>query len=157
NLQWNTTAVEASGAWNAGFDGSGVRVAVIDGGMCSLHPDVAPNLDVAASRSFVPGFNYDQDTGGATAFPHACHLAGIIAAVDTTIGTIGIAPHATIISCKALHNGSGTFEAVIEAILYASDPIADGGAGANIINMSLGALFPRGGGNTGAGQLVSSV
>ena len=157
NLLWNMTAIDAFGAWSQGYDGAGVRVAVIDGGMCSLHPDVAPNIDVAASASFVPGFTWDQDTGGATAFRHACHVAGIIAAVDNTIGTIGVAPKATIISCKALHGGSGSFAAVIQAILYAADPIASGGAGANIINMSLGATFAKGGGNTGAGALVAAL
>jgi subtilisin family serine protease len=46
---------------------------------------------------------------------------------------------------------------VIAAILYAADPISEGGAGANIINMSLGATFARGGGNTGAGALVAAM
>ena len=157
NALWNMTAIDAYGAWSQGYDGTGARVAVIDGGMCDLHPDVAPNLDIARSASFVAGFNWNQDTGGATSFRHACHVAGIIAAVDNTIGTIGVAPKATIISCKALHGGSGSFAAVIEAILYAADPIADGGAGANIINMSLGATFAKGGGNTGAGPLVAAL
>lgn len=157
NLVWNMTAINAFGAWGLGYDGAGVRVAVIDGGMCSLHPDVAPNIDVAASRSFVPGFNYDQDTGGASSFRHACHVAGIIAAADNTIGTVGVAPRATIIGCKALHGGSGSFAAIIQAILYASDPISAGGAGAHIINMSLGATFAKGGGNTGAGPLVAAM
>ena len=157
NLVWNMTAIDAFGAWSQGYDGTGVRVAVIDGGMCSLHPDVAPNIDVARSASFVPGFTWDQDTGNAASFRHACHVAGIIAAADNTIGTVGVAPKATIISCKALHGGTGSFAAVIEAILYASDPIADGGAGANIINMSLGATFAKGGGNNGTGPLVAAM
>ncbi|MGH7740981.1 MAG: S8 family peptidase, partial [Candidatus Eiseniibacteriota bacterium] len=45
----------------------------------------------------------------------------------------------------------------IQGILYASDPISAGGGGADIINMSLGALFARGGGNTGAGPLVAAM
>lgn len=157
NLLWNMTAIDARGAWNAGYDGLGVRVAVIDGGMCSLHPDVAPNLDVAHSVSFVPGFAYDQDTGTASAFRHACHVAGIIAAADNSIGTIGVAPRATIIGVKALHGGSGSFGQVIQGILYASDPISAGGGGADIINMSLGAVFAKGSGNTGAGALVAAM
>lgn len=157
NFLWNMTAIEASGAWGLGYDGAGVRVAVIDGGMCATHPDLAANIDAAASRSFVAGFGYGDDAGGATAFRHACHVAGIIAAVDNTTGTIGVAPKATIIACKALHNGSGSFTAIIQAILYASDPISAGGGGANIINMSLGATFARGGGNTGAGALVAAM
>ena len=157
NLLWNMTAIDAQGAWNAGYDGLGVRVAVIDGGMCSLHPDVAPNLDVAHSTSFVPGFAYDQDTGTPASFRHACHVAGIIAAADNNIGTIGVAPRATIIGVKALHNGSGSFGQVISAILYSADPISAGGGGADIINMSLGAVVPRGGGNTGVGGLIAAM
>jgi subtilisin family serine protease len=157
NLQWSMQAINANGAWSQGYDGSGVRVAVIDGGFCPNHIDLAPNLDVAHSKSFVPGFTYDQDTGGPSSFRHACHVAGIIAAADNNIGTIGVAPKATIISVKALHGGSGSFAAVIQGILYASDPISAGGAGADIINLSLGALFARGGGNTGAGQLVAAT
>jgi subtilisin family serine protease len=154
NLQWNIKAVEAPAAWDAGFDGSGVRVAVIDGGIYSAHQDLDGNLDVAASRSFVPGFAFNQDVG---TFWHGTHVAGIIAAEDNTIGTLGIAPRATIIGVKALHNGSGSFGQVIAAILYASTPLSEGGGGADIINMSLGATFAMGGGNTGAGRLVAAL
>ena len=157
NLQWNIKAIDAQGAWNAGYDGLGVRVAVIDGGMCSAALDIAPNLDVAHSASFVPGFAYNQDVGGAGTFRHACHVAGIIAAADNSIGTIGVAPRATIIGVKALHNGSGSFGAVMSAILYSATPIAGGGAGADIINMSLGAVIPRGSGNTGVGGLIAAM
>jgi subtilisin family serine protease len=154
NLQWNIKAVEAPAAWDAGFDGSGVRVAVIDGGFHSAHQDLDGNLDVAASRSFTPGFAFNQDVG---TFWHGTHVAGIIAAEDNALGTIGIAPKATIIGVKALHNDSGPFGAIIAAILYAATPLSEGGAGADIINMSLGATFARGGGNTGAGRLVAAL
>ena len=157
NFQWSMKAIHADGAWAQGFDGSGVRVAVLDGGFCPNHIDLAPNLDVAHSKSFVPGFNYDQEPGNPAAFHHACHVAGIIAAADNNIGTIGVAPKATIISVKVLNGGSGSFSQVIQGILYASDPISAGGGGADIINMSLGALFARGGGNTGAGPLVGAM
>lgn len=154
NLQWNIKAVDAPGAWAAGYDGTGVRVAVIDGGIYNAHQDLDANIDVAASRSFVPGFAFNEDVGD---FWHATHVAGIIAAEDNGLGTIGIAPKATIIGVKALHNGSGSFGAIISSLLYASTPLSEGGAGADIINMSLGATFPRGGGNTGAGRLISSL
>jgi lantibiotic leader peptide-processing serine protease len=153
NLQWNVKAIEAPAAWAAGFTGRGVRVAVLDGGIHSTHQDLDGNLDVAASRSFVPGFNFNQDTG---TFWHGTHVAGIIAAEDNSLGTIGVAPEATIIGVKVLHSGTGSFGAVIAGILYAATPISEGGAGANIINMSLGATFPRGAG-PGTGQLISSL
>jgi subtilisin family serine protease len=44
---------------------------------------------------------------------------------------------------KVLHDGSGTFGGLIQAIVYASTPISQGGAGAHIINLSLGAEFIR--------------
>src|ERR1051325_4117210 len=40
NLQWNIKAIEAAGAWAAGYDGTGVRVAVIDGGIWNTHADL---------------------------------------------------------------------------------------------------------------------
>ena len=143
NAEWNAKAIHAPDAWAAGQIGTGARVAVIDGGMSANHIDLVGRIDVAHSASFVPGLTWDQDAGGATTFRHATHVAGIIAANDNGAGTIGIAPGATIIAVKALQNGSGSFGAVINAIEYASAPISEGGAGANIINMSLGATFPR--------------
>ena len=154
NLQWNIKAVEAPGAWAAGFDGNGVRVAVLDTGMHTTHVDLVNNIDLAASRSFVPGFNFNEDVG---TFWHGTHVAGIVAAEDNGRGTIGIAPRATIIAVKVLHNGSGSFGQIIGGLLYASTPRSEGGAGADIINMSLGATFARGGGNTGAGLLVAAL
>ena len=148
-LQWAPDAIHAPAAWDAGYQGLGARVAVIDGGIRATHIDIAPNLDVAHSRSFVPGqpFNFDQarDSKGvcrlSDSFWHATHVAGIIAAPANNLGTVGIAPKATIIGVKALHCGSGSFSWIIQAIYYAATPIAAGGAGANVINMSLGAAI----------------
>lgn len=138
--QWGPRAVHAPEAWNAGALGRGARVAIVDGGVYDRHVDIAPNLDVAHSASFVPGYPFNQDVG---TFWHGTHVAGIVAARDNGIGTIGIAPHATIVSVKVLHGGSGLFSWVIRGIYYAATPVAEGGAGANVINLSLGALFPR--------------
>jgi len=146
-VQWAPQAIEAPAAWAAGYTGRGVRVAVIDGGIFNAHPDLAPNMDTTLSRSFVPPagisaaddacrVQYNCDTG---TFWHGTHVAGIVAAVDNAMGVVGIAPEATIVGVKALHNGSGSFGSVIQAILYASTT-----ARADIINMSLGAVFPRG-------------
>ena len=156
NIEWNARAIHAPDAWAAGQIGTGARVAVIDGGMSANHVDLVGRIDVAHSASFVPGFTWDQDAGTATAFRHATHVAGIIAANDNGIGTIGIAPGATIIAVKALHNGSGSFSGIIRAIEYASAPINEGGAGANIINMSLGATFARDP-NDGSAHLMAAL
>ncbi len=154
-IQWNMQAIQAPAAWAAGCTGDGVRVAVIDGGIFSAHQDLVANLDVACSASFVPGQPFNNDTG---TFWHGTHVAGIIAAADNTVGTVGVAPDATIIGVKALHGGSGTFGAVIGAILYSADPAAFGAtscARADIINMSLGAQFNMN--EPGAGPLVAAL
>lgn len=151
-IQWAPQSVNAPEAWAAGCTGAGVRVAVLDGGIHSSHVDLAGRVDTAASRSFVPGFAYNQDIG---TFWHGTHVAGIVAASANSIGTVGIAPEATIVGVKVLHGGSGSFGWVIHGILYAATPLAQGGGGADIINMSLGTAFPRN--DKGAGQLVAAL
>jgi subtilisin family serine protease len=154
--QWVPDAISAPAAWDAGARGAGVRVAILDGGIRSTHIDIAPELDLATSRSFVPGatpgtfvpFNTDfsirRSTGACDStdtFWHGTHVAGIVAAPGNNLGTVGIAPAATIIGVKVLHCGSGAFSWVLNGIVYAATPIAEGGAGADVINMSLGAAF----------------
>ena len=148
-VQWAPDAVHAVEAWDAGFRGAGARVAILDGGIHSTHIDIAPRLDVPNSRSFVPNqpFNVDMRRNAqgqcvlTDTFWHGTHVAGIVAAPGNNIGTVGIAPDATVIGVKVLHCGSGSFAQVIQGIMYAATPIAEGGAGADIINMSLGALI----------------
>jgi subtilisin family serine protease len=96
-MQWSLDAIDAPEAWAAGYDGSGARVAVIDGGVNDTHLDLSGQVDVACSNSFVPGQPFNYDLGG---FWHGSHVAGIIAAADNGVGTIGVAPGATIPSSR---------------------------------------------------------
>ncbi|MBB5205427.1 subtilisin family serine protease [Inhella inkyongensis] len=152
-IQWAPQSVKAPQAWGLGYTGKGVRVAVIDGAVWGSHPDLAANVDTAAARSFVAGapgscqVKWDCDTGTAW---HGTHVAGIIAAPANGLGVVGIAPEATIVPVKALHSGSGSFGAIISAILYAA-----GEGRADIINMSLGADFNRG--DRDAAELVAAM
>jgi lantibiotic leader peptide-processing serine protease len=141
--QWSDRAVHAPEAWDAGATGRGARVAVLDGGLNNTHIDLKGNVDVKSSISTFDGiaFNVDEDPDH---FSHATHVAGIIAAQDNKKGTIGIAPSSTIIGVKVLHQGSGSFGQVIEGILYAATSTREGGAGADIINMSLGVTVQSG-------------
>jgi subtilisin family serine protease len=153
-LQWAPGVIQAPAAWASGALGQGARVAVLDGGIWAQHPDLAPNLDLARAISFATDANgnptdFDEDVGD---FWHGTHVAGIVGGA-AAVGTIGIAPRATIIPVKVLHDGSGSFGGLIAGILYAATPTSQGGAGAHIINMSLGAEFERQG--AGAAQLAS--
>ncbi len=89
--------------------------------------------------SFVPGEDWNIRPG--FYFNHGTHVAGIIAAADNSVGVIGVAPKAEIVAVKVLseYTGSGAFSWIIEGIVYAADQ------GADVINMSLGAVFNKNG------------
>ncbi len=129
DLQWGHDAVDAPEAWEAGHRGNGVRVAVIDSGIDSNHPDLTPNLNTALSASFVPGEAYNAPAGS-----HGTHVAGTIGAADNAFGVIGIAPEVELVALKALSpvTGSGATSGILAAMVYAADIEAD------VINMSLG-------------------
>ncbi|MBO9618339.1 MAG: S8 family serine peptidase [Niabella sp.] len=136
-LQWSLQAVNAPAAFHAGYEGKGSVVAVLDGGFQLNNPDIAPNIISAVS--FVPG-EPAQFAGDPIAFSHATHVAGIIAAADNNVGTVGIAPQAKLMAVKVLNDeGHGAFGWMIQGVYYAASH------GANIINMSLGGLIPRNG------------
>lgn len=137
NLQWGHDAVNAPEAWNQyGQRGAGALVAVLDAGIDAEHPDIAPNLNVALSKSFVPGEDWNVRPG--FFFNHGTHVAGTIAAADNGFGVIGVAPSAQVMAVKVLseYTGSGDFDWVMQGIVYAAD------SGADVINMSLGAVLP---------------
>ncbi len=149
DLQWGHDAVDAPEVWNAGARGAGVRVAVLDTGFDTDHPDLAPNINFGLSANFVPGENLTYALPDS--FSHGTHTAGTIAAADNAFGTIGIAPEAELVLVKVLSDaGSGSFEGVIEGIVHAADVDAD------VINMSLGAVLNRRGYEEDDGTPVSA-
>lgn len=137
DLQWGHQAIDAASAWNAGYRGAGARVAVLDSGIDADHPDIAPNLNTALSKSFVTGEDWNVRPG--RFYNHGTHVAGTIAAADNGFGTIGVAPEAEIVAVKVLseYTGSGSFGGIAAGIVYAAN------IGADIVNMSLGATIPH--------------
>ncbi len=134
-FQWAPRAVNAASAWQRGYTGRGVRVAIVDGGLSATHPALAPNIDRAASTSCVSGYGFDEDVGE---FWHATHVAGIVAAAYGSGGTLGIAPEATLIGVKVAHNGEGTFSDLLCGVMHAATT-----GRADVINLSLGTTIPR--------------
>jgi subtilisin family serine protease len=130
------------------------RVAVLDAGIWSGHPDIGPNVNLALSKSFVPSEpGIDPIVYG---FNHGTHVAGIIAAPINNRGVQGVAPLAEIVAVKVLASdtGSGAFSWVIQGIMYASGPSVQ----ADVINMSLAATFYRiNAGGGGAGPLIAAL
>ena len=152
--QWNIRQIGADQTAAAGYRGFGARVAVLDSGIITTCPDIAPNLNIGLSRSLVPAEpNLDPPP---STFNHGTHVAGIIAAAINNRGIQGVAPLAEIVAVKVLSatTGSGSFSWIIEGILYASGPDVH----ADVINMSLGASFDRvNAGGGGAGPLISAL
>ncbi|MDD5220242.1 MAG: S8 family serine peptidase, partial [Candidatus Bipolaricaulis sp.] len=145
--QWDMRAIDAPGAWDAGFTGEGVRVAVLDTGIDVAHPDLVPNLNLELSKSYVPDEPFVDDLHG-----HGSNVAGIIAAADNGVGVIGVAPNAEIVALKVLSaTGSGDFGWMLEAILYAVENDVD------IVNMSLGAYIDKGGFYDDDGTWVTAI
>ena len=142
--QWDMLAIEAPGAWDAGYTGAGVRVAVMDTGIDADHPDLAPNLNAGLSASFVPYEPFIDDLDG-----HGSNVAGIIAAADNGYGVIGVAPQAEIVAIKVLDGtGSGNFGWLLEGLLYAASVDVD------VVNMSLGTYLSHNGYvRTGSGDV----
>ncbi|MFX1419215.1 MAG: S8 family serine peptidase [Promethearchaeota archaeon] len=129
--------LSAIGAENLVYDGSGVKVAVIDTGIYN-HPD----LDIVNNSNFVTGespLNYNDDVG------HGTHVGGIIAGDGggSSGQYIGVAPGALLINARA-GNASGLEEGnIISAIQWSAKPTSEGGAGADIISMSFGGGYPE--------------
>ncbi|MBC7949595.1 MAG: S8 family serine peptidase [Chitinophagaceae bacterium] len=109
-------------------DGTGKTAWVIDTGIDFEHPDL--NVDQARSKSFITAEPSASDLNG-----HGTHVAGIIGAKNNTIGILGVASGATLVSLKVLNEeGEGTLSAIIQALAYVN---ANAKAG-DVVNMSLG-------------------
>lgn len=134
-FQWNMMQIHAPEAWATGRSGiPSVRVAILDTGLDPDHLDQRGLIDMANSFAFIPS------TGGPPAWAddnlHGTSVGGIV--TSNNFGTAGVAPNVTLVAVKVLDaSGSGPFGAIIAGIYYATD------VGAQVINMSLGAQFPK--------------
>ncbi|WP_176222111.1 S8 family peptidase [Tuberibacillus sp. Marseille-P3662] len=120
---WGIDRIQAKPLIDSKVTGKGVKVAVIDTGVDCDHPD----LNIAGGVSTVNYTNsYEDDSG------HGTHVAGIIAAQDNNIGTVGVAPGVSLYAIKALgSDGRGVQSSVIAGIEWAINNKID------IINLSL--------------------
>lgn len=122
-----------------GIDGSGMKIAILDTGIDSSHPDLddfdnnpaTNDPKVIAEETFVD-YNFDGISEGNTndGFGHGTHCAGIAAANGTLVG---IAPGAYLMNGKVLDNSGWAYVSwVVNGIEWA---VANG---ADVISMSLG-------------------
>lgn len=118
---WGITRV------NGGSGSSSATAWVIDTGIDLGHPDL--NVDSGRSHSFIRDSSPDDGNG------HGSHVAGIIGALNNTIGSIGVTPGATLVAVRVLdRNGRGFNSDVIAGVDY----VASNGHSGDVANMSLG-------------------
>ncbi|MEH7401844.1 S8 family serine peptidase [Gottfriedia acidiceleris] len=125
-LEQSVPQIGAPTAWESGFTGKGVKVAVLDSGIDPNHPDLVNQIDEA--KSFVPGETVDDFHG------HGTHVA------STVLGTgaasdgknKGVAPEARLLVGKVLDKAGRGFDSwVLDGMEWAAH-------NAKIVSMSLG-------------------
>ncbi|MGC5166420.1 S8 family peptidase [Luteimicrobium sp. DT211] len=127
SLANETAQIRATDAWQQGYDGSGVKVAVLDSGVDLDHPDLVGQ--VLESQSFVAGQGVDDGNG------HGTHTASTIAGTGAASGGTekGAAPGAELLVGKVLGDGgTGEDSDVIAGMEWAK------AQGADVVSMSLG-------------------
>ena len=126
SLPWGINRVDAELVWPTGNVADLVKVAIIDTGISKDHPDLAANVK-GGYNAVNPTKGWNDDNG------HGSHVAGTAAALNNTIGVVGVAPATNLYAVKVLNRqGSGFLSDVIEGIQWA---VANG---MQVANMSLG-------------------
>nr|WP_240903751.1 S8 family serine peptidase [Chengkuizengella sediminis] len=122
-IPWGIEAIGSDLAHENNFEGKNINIAILDTGIAN-HSD----LKVKGGVSFVEGLSFDEDDHG-----HGTHVAGTVAALNNSVGVVGVAPKADLYAVKVLNeNGNGSYSQVIEGIQWAIDNKM------NIISMSFG-------------------
>ena len=102
--------INVLGAWDLGYTGSGVQVAVVDSGFDLDHPDLqffTSIFDTSGGDpnavTFLDVLDLDNDpTFLSTTDSHGTSVAGIIGALDNTTGGVGVSPGADLVPIRLL-------------------------------------------------------
>ena len=106
-------------AWDAGLDGEGVTIAIVDTGIQYNHPDLYGNWLNGSGYDFIS----DDSNPSPTSFidRHGCAVAGISLALSNSIGGLGIAHKARLLPLRLIPSDSTTTvppSSEVEALSY---------------------------------------
>ncbi|MBT2676070.1 S8 family peptidase [Streptomyces sp. ISL-14] len=127
SLDKSVPQIGAPKAWEAGYDGKGVKIAVLDTGVDATHPDLKDQ--VIAAKNFTPSATAEDKVG------HGTHVASIAAGTGAKSGGKfkGVAPGADVLNGKVLDDeGFGDDSGILAGMEWAAEQ------GAQVVNMSLG-------------------
>jgi len=129
-------AINADDVWGSGYDGTGVRIAVLDSGLDTFHPDIPAPV---ASKDY-SSWPVLDDTIANSVTGHGTHVAGSVLGRGTqssgaTSEYKGMAPDADLVFLKIGNDttGNASLDAMSNAIKAAVDTYE-----ADIITMSYG-------------------
>ncbi|MFE6404748.1 S8 family peptidase [Streptomyces alboflavus] len=128
-LDKSVRQIGAPKAWGAGYDGKGVRIAVLDTGVDATHPDLKGQ--VVGARNFTPSPDTKDRVG------HGTHVASIAAGTGAkSSGAFrGVAPGAKVLNAKVIgDDGRGSDSGIIAGMEWAA------AQGADVVNLSLGGV-----------------
>jgi RHS repeat-associated protein len=123
--------IDAPEGWDVTTGQTSTVMAVVDTGCDLNHPDLQGKF--IAGHDFINDDSDPWDDNG-----HGTYVAGILgASTNNTVGGAGVLWQNQIMPLKVLgSDGSGSYEDVVSAILYAADN------GVDVVNMSLGGSDP---------------
>lgn len=157
-----SAAVGVSAATAAGYDGTGIGVAIIDSGINdSYHADFKDSTGtsrVVYRQDFTGSANSNANGAAWDVYGHGTHVAGIVGGNGTWSSGryAGVAPNVNLIDLRVLDgNGSGSDSMVIAAIqtaLALKDTY-----NIRVINLSLGRAIATGYANDPLCQAVESA
>ena len=129
-LQSNVRALDVAEAHHISR-GAGIRVAIIDTGVDTRHPDLAGRTQL--TRNYI-----DSDEAAFRGDRHGTQVAGLIAAsANNGIGIVGVAPDVRLLAYKACWQASATASGRCNSFTIAQ-ALADAiTARAQVINLSL--------------------
>ncbi|KOG32734.1 S8 family peptidase [Streptomyces resistomycificus] len=129
SLDKSVPQIGAPKAWAAGYDGKGVKIAVLDTGVDGTHPDLKGQ--VVAEKNFSTSADATDKVG------HGTHVASIAAGSGAKSGGKykGVAPGATLLNGKVLSDdGFGDDSGILAGMEWAA------AEGADVVNLSLGGM-----------------
>ena len=118
--QYGLAKINASAAHDRGYTGSGVKVAVLDGGFDTSHTDLDAN--------FITGYDEEDDDNTPNADSHTVamgghgtHVSGIIAAEKNDSGIYGVAYEASVMPIKIFSDAGSSMSEISNSVAYAVD------------------------------------